>query len=170
MSSKPIIVTHGGAGAPAEFNDGCERACLAGMQALKLNGLDSALRAVIEATVILEDDPRFNAGTGAALRMDGRVEQDAILATSDGRIGAVACIESTRNPIRVARLVMDSPHVMLCGAGATAFARERGHNWHECRTPERIERHKQALERMRTGELRPVEQKWRGFGMSGTVN
>lgn len=164
-----MILTHGGVGAPNEWSDGCERACRRGAEELARGGVDAALRAVIEAAVVLEDDPRFNAGTGANLRLDGSIQQDASVATSDGRLGAVACIESTRNPVRVARLVMDSPHVLLCGDGATAFARERGFPRHDCATPDRIEKHREAMQRLRDGTLRPAEQRWRGFGMSGTI-
>ncbi len=163
------ILTHGGAGSPNEFSDGCEAACRRGAEALAEGGLDAALRAVVEAAAVLEDDPRFDAGTGSYLRMDGGIEQDAIVATSDGRIGSVACLAGTRNPIRVARLVMDSPHVMLCGEGATRFARDRGFPAHDCTTPDAINVHQDAMRRLATGELRPTEQRWRGKGMSGTV-
>lgn len=165
----PIILTHGGAGAPNENSDGPMEACRIGMAHLTDGQIDPALRAVIEAAVVLEDDPRFNAGTGANQRLDGTLQQDALLATSDGRIGAVAAIDSTKNPIRVARLVMDSPHVLLCGAGATQFARFRGIAAHDCTTERTRERHKLALERLKTGEVRPTEQKWRGRAMTGTI-
>src|SRR6266566_3891509 len=78
------------------------------------------------AAVVLEDDPHFNAGTGAALTSDGEVELDA--SCMDGttlRAGAVACVKTVKNPILAARRVCDdTPHVLLCGPGAEAFARE----------------------------------------------
>lgn len=166
---KPIILCHGGAGAPNEHSDGPEAACRVGMAALDAGGVDAALKSVIDAAVVLENDPRFNAGTGANQRMDGSLQQDALLATSDGRLGAVACLDSTKNPILVARLVMDGPHVMLCGDGATRFARARGHPAHDCTTEKSRARHVAALERLRSGELRPTEQKWRGRTMTGTI-
>jgi len=76
---------------------------------------------------VLEDDPRFNAGTGSNLRLDGGlIEMDASVMTSEARFGAVACIQSVKNPILVAARVMDTPHLMLAGDGATAFARKLG--------------------------------------------
>jgi len=78
--------------------------------------------------VVLEDDPFFNAGTGAALTSEGEVELDA--SCMDGttlRAGAVACVKTVKNPILAARRVCDdTPHVLLCGTGAEAFARECG--------------------------------------------
>ena len=78
--------------------------------------------------MVLEDDPFFNAGTGAALTSEGEVELDA--SCMDGttlRAGAVACVKTVKNPILAARRVCDdTPHVLLCGTGAEAFARECG--------------------------------------------
>jgi len=139
------------------------------LETLQKGGLDSALRAVIEAAVLLEDDPRFNAGTGANQRMDGSLQQDALVAASDGRMGAIACIDSTKNPIRVARLVMDGPHNFLCGAGATAFARERGFPAFDCTTEKSRARYEAAKERLKNGTLRPTEERWRGRSMTGTI-
>lgn len=166
---KPIILTHGGVGAPNEHSDGCETACKVGARVLTDGAPDAALRAVIEAAVVLEDDPRFNAGTGANLRVDGSIELDASLAVSDGRLGSVACLRSTKNPIRVARAVMDSPHVMLCGEGATRFARERGFMEANMVTDNAVRKWRAALERLKTQNLKSWEQKWKGRGMSGTI-
>jgi L-asparaginase / beta-aspartyl-peptidase len=167
--SNPIILAHGGAGAPNEHSDGPEGACRAALPLLTDSEPDGALRAVIEAAVILEDDVRFNAGMGGNMRLDGSLQLDAIVATSDGRIGGVAAIEGVRNPVRVARLVMDSPHVLLAGDGATQFARHRGFAEEDVRTEKAIARHQAALERLRTGEVRPTEQRWRGKDMHGTI-
>jgi beta-aspartyl-peptidase (threonine type) len=88
----------------------------------------SALDAAQAAAVVLEDDPSFNAGTGACLTAAGDVELDA--SCMDGstlRAGAVACVKTMKNPILAARRVCDdTPHVLLCGPGAEAFARECG--------------------------------------------
>lgn len=165
----PAILAHGGAGAPNEDSDGPIAACEHGAQFLADGQPDAALRAVIEAAVILENDERFNAGTGANYRLDGSLQMDAILATSDGRIGSVAAIERVRNPIRVARLLMDSPHVMLCGDGATQFAHHRGIADDPPVTEKAKKRLQGALERLKTGEVRPTEQKWRGKDMHGTI-
>ena len=84
--------------------------------------------AVEAAIVVLEDDPTFDAGIGSHLNRDGRVQLDAII--MDGRTlkaGAVAGVERVRNPIRLARRVLEkSGHMMLVGAGAEKFAAENG--------------------------------------------
>lgn len=167
--TRPVILAHGGAGAPNEHSDGPVAACEHSAKFLIDGQPDAALRAVIEAAVILENDVRFNAGTGANYRLDGSLQMDAILATSDGRIGSVAAIERVRNPIRVARLVMDSPHVMLCGDGATQFAHHRGIADDPPLTDKAQQRLEAALKRLKTGEVRPTEQKWRGKNMHGTI-
>jgi beta-aspartyl-peptidase (threonine type) len=88
----------------------------------------SALDAAVAAVVTLEDDPAFNAGVGAALTDGGDVELDA--AVMDGATlacGAVAAVADVRNPVLLARAVMErSPHVLLVAAGASAFARQVG--------------------------------------------
>ena len=165
----PVILAHGGAGAPNEHSDGPLAACDRAAKFLTDNQPDAALRTVIEAAVILENDERFNAGSGANYRLDGSLQMDAILATSDGRIGSVAGIERVRNPIRVARLVMDSPHVMLCGDGATQFAHHRGIADDPPLTDKAQKRLDAALERLKSGDVRPTEQKWRGRDMHGTI-
>ncbi|APR77883.1 Isoaspartyl aminopeptidase [Minicystis rosea] len=119
------ILTHGGAASPHHFSDGCIAAAERARAVLDEGG--DALAAALAATVALEDDPRFNAGTGSNLRLDGRtIEMDASAMSSDGRFGAVACIQSVQNPVLVAARVMETPHLMLVGEGATAFARRLG--------------------------------------------
>ena len=88
----------------------------------------SALDAAVAGTVWLEDDPRFNAGTGANIRLDGHtIQMDAAVMTDEGRFAAVGAIERVKNPVRVARAVMDStPHLFLVGEGATRFAHRIG--------------------------------------------
>jgi beta-aspartyl-peptidase (threonine type) len=125
------VIVHGGAGTrveddPAPYLAGCRAAAEAGLVTLMAGG--SALDAAQAAAVTLEDDPNFNAGTGAALTSAGDVELDA--SCMDGatlRAGAVACVKTLRNPILAARRVCDhSPHVLMVGLGAEAFAREAG--------------------------------------------
>jgi beta-aspartyl-peptidase (threonine type) len=91
-----------------------------------LVGDGSALDAVEAAVRVLEDDPHFNAGRGAALGLDGRIELDAAIMDGRGRAaGAVAGVTTPKNPVSLARAVMEhSPHVFLAGAGADAFAAE----------------------------------------------
>src|SRR5947207_14644662 len=127
----PAVVVHGGAGTrpdvdPSPYFEGTRGAAEAGLRVLLQGG--SALDAAQAAAVVLEDDPFFNAGTGAALTSEGEVELDA--SCMDGttlRAGAVACVKTIKNPILAARRVCDdTPHVLLCGPGAEAFARECG--------------------------------------------
>jgi beta-aspartyl-peptidase (threonine type) len=128
---KPSLIVHGGAWEiPDESVEACRAgirlALEAGWQALRQGG--SAADAVEAATVVLEDDPVFDAGIGSHLNRDGQVELDAIV--MDGKTlkaGAVAGVQRVRNPIRLARRVMEhSDHMMLAGAGAEQFATEQG--------------------------------------------
>jgi beta-aspartyl-peptidase (threonine type) len=128
---KPALIVHGGAwdipdAAVAACKSGCERALTAGWRILEAGG--SALDAVEAAVVILEDDPVFDAGYGSHLNLDGRVECDAIV--MDGstlRAGAVATLQHVRNPVRLARKVLENcPHMMLAAEGAERFAHEQG--------------------------------------------
>jgi beta-aspartyl-peptidase (threonine type) len=129
--SRHAIVVHGGCGrwaakdTPAALA-GVRAAVAAGRRVLVDGG--SALDAVCAAVVVLEDNPLFNAGTGCALNRDGVAEMDAAVMTGeDLRCGGVAAITRVRNPVLVARRVMEAtPHVLLAGTGATAFARQQG--------------------------------------------
>lgn len=91
-------------------------------------GGGSALAAVEAAVRLLEDDPAYNAGTGACLNAEGEVELDASI--MDGATlgcGAVAAVRDVKNPVTLARLVMtETRHVLLAAAGASAFARAQG--------------------------------------------
>lgn len=110
---------------------GVARAAAVGWRVLAGGG--SALDAVLEAVVALEDDPLFNAGTGSVLNADGDVEMDAgVMAGDTLAAGGVACIRRVRNPVLVARRVMEATDcVLLAGAAATAFAREQGFGDHD---------------------------------------
>jgi len=128
-----VLAVHGGAGRLyADPADAAEAArALAGSLRAGFNVLSRgrrALDAVECAVAVLEDHPLFNAGRGAVLTAAGEVELDA--AVMDGRscaAGAVACVRGIANPVRAARLVMErSPHVLLAGAGAEAFAAAQG--------------------------------------------
>lgn len=132
----PVLAIHGGAGTirrlemdterEARYRAGLRRALDAGWKVLRDGG--AALDATEQAVLALEDDPLFNAGRGAVFTHDGRHEMDAcIMSGADTRAGAVACVSGVRNPISLARLVMErTEHVLLCGAGAEEFAREAG--------------------------------------------
>ena len=128
---KPSLIVHGGAwDIPDEAVDackaGCERALAAGWSILNQAG--SALDAVQAAVMVLEDDPAFDAGFGSHLTLDGHVECDAIV--MDGatlRAGSVAALRRIRNPIRLARHVLENcPHMMLVADGAERFAADQG--------------------------------------------
>ena len=128
---KPSLIVHGGAwDIPEEAfeacTDGCRRALAAGWEMLSRGG--SALDAVEAAIVVMEDAPVFDAGTGSHLNLDGRVECDAMV--MDGatlRAGSVACVQRTKNPIRLARKVLEHcPHMMLAGEGAERFGAQQG--------------------------------------------
>ena len=134
--SKIAFAVHGGAGTidrdkmTAEnekaYRDGLEKALKAGYEILQRGG--SSLDAVETAVRLLEDDPHFNAGKGAVFNREGVNELDASI--MDGKTlkaGAVACVRRIKNPISLARLVMEkTSHVMLDRAGAEAFAKEQG--------------------------------------------
>jgi beta-aspartyl-peptidase (threonine type) len=124
------IIVHGGAGIVTPeraegVQEGCKEAALVGWLILQAGG--SALEAVEAAVRSLEDNPMFNAGTGACLTSDGNIELDAgIMEGYTLQVGAVACVELIKNPISLAREVLESPHVLLVGKGAQEFALERG--------------------------------------------
>lgn len=127
----PSIIVHGGAGPIKDSSlqarlDGCEDAALAAWKLLCNNG--NAVDAVETAVIALENNPLFNAGTGSTLNSLGKVEMDA--AIMDGatlRAGAVAAVAGIKNPISLARRIMeDGRHVMLAGEGALFFARQCG--------------------------------------------
>lgn len=124
--SGPLIVAHGGQGSPASRSDGPAAAVDRGFELLARDDADP-LAAAIAAIESLEDDPRFNAGTGANLRLDGRtIEADAAVMDDRGRFGAVAGIAGIRHPVRVAEAVIATPHLFLAGEGAQAFAATLG--------------------------------------------
>ena len=136
-ADRPIaIVIHGGAGviersrmtpeSEASYRAGLAAALDAGYAILERGG--SSLDAVIAAVRTMEDDPQFNAGRGAVLDEDGFAELDAAIMDGNGpRAGAVAAVRHVKNPIELARLVMDkSAHVLLVGQGAEEFALEQG--------------------------------------------
>lgn len=120
------LVVHGGSGAGRQLEDGCRDAAQAGYAIL--HGHGSALDTAVRAVARMEDDGRFNAGSGSVLGLDGAtIEMDAAVMDSCGRLGAVAALRLVRNPVHVARAVCETPHHLLCGEGALRFARAQGH-------------------------------------------
>ena len=157
------IAVHGGAGVvpaaeltpqlDAAFRTGLGAALRAGYAVLEAGG--SSLDAVTAAVVVLEEDPLFNAGRGAVLCADGGHELDAaIMDGADLRAGAVAGLRRVRNPVLLARHLLErSPHVMLAGPGADALAAAEGiecvpNDWFT------TERRRAELERHRAGLAR----------------
>ncbi|HEY4877692.1 MAG TPA: isoaspartyl peptidase/L-asparaginase, partial [Candidatus Acidoferrales bacterium] len=117
---KPSLIIHGGAWdipdeAVEDCRDGIRHALEAGWKILKTGG--AAIDAVQAAVVVLEDDPAFDAGFGSHLNLEGRVQLDAII--MDGaslKAGAIAAVEHVKNPILLARAVLEqSEHMMLVG-------------------------------------------------------
>ena len=131
---RPALIVHGGAWdipdeAVEACQDGMRRALEAGWAILLRGG--AALDAVEAAIVVLEDAPIFDAGTGSHLNLDGRVECDAIVMDGETlRAGAVAAVQRIRNPIRLARAVLENcAHMMLVGEGAERYAKDQGMAW-----------------------------------------
>jgi beta-aspartyl-peptidase (threonine type) len=155
------IAIHGGAGtlpradmsaeAERRYRAGLKEAIDAGFAVLQEGG--TSIEAVTRAVVLLEDNPLFNAGKGAVFTLDGRNELDAsIMDGSTLKAGAVCGLTRIRNPVTLARAVMEkSPHVMLAGAGAEEFASTQGFSFvpqSYFHTPERW----RQLERIRGGD------------------
>ena len=131
MTGRPALILHGGAGARRERDYTREIAHMGEVVAAMKARLDfgvSALDVAVEATVLLEDSGLYVAGRGASPNLAGAYELDASLMDgSTRRAGAVAALQGFRNPVVVARAVMDrTPHVMLAGEGASLFAFDQG--------------------------------------------
>jgi L-asparaginase / beta-aspartyl-peptidase len=156
----PVLVVHGGAWAipddmvVAHLN-GVRNAMAAGWKVLERGG--SALDAVEESVVILENDETFDAGRGSFLNRDGKVQMDALL--MDGatlRAGGVGCVERIANPVRAARKILsESPHVYFVAEGAERFAAEHGIPL--CKNEDLII--PREVERLREYQARPEDQK-----------
>lgn len=173
------LAIHGGAGTirraemtaerEAAYRDGLQRALRRGWEMLRGGG---AALDVVEATVcVLEDNPLFNAGRGAVFTSDGTHEMDA--AIMDGRelrAGAVAAVGGIKNPITLARRVMEeTEHILLCGRGAEEFARAADY---EFAPPEYFYdefRYQQFLEAQRAGEVRLDHSAAKNLGTVGAV-
>src|ERR1700674_2852109 len=155
------MAIHGGAGtlpradmsadAERRYRAGLKEAIDAGFAELAAGG--TSMDAVTRAVVLLEDNPLFNAGKGAAFTLDGRNELDAsIMDGSTLKAGAICGVTRIRNPVQLARTVMEkSEQVMLAGAGAEEFAAAQGFPFvpqSYFHTPERW----MQLERIRAGD------------------
>jgi beta-aspartyl-peptidase (threonine type) len=186
MSSPNIsIAIHGGAGTilrarmttdlQTQYESALTEALNTGYLILESGG--SSLDAVEASVRSLEDCPLFNAGRGAVFNHEGRHEMDASI--MDGRnsaAGAVCGVSSVRNPITLARAVMESSeHVLLCGSGAEAFARTQGLTFEEDAYFYTMARYQQLQEAIAAGRMQldhtdeTIDQKERKFGTVGAV-
>ncbi len=154
-------IAHAGVGTPPKMSDGCRAAVDAALQVLEQNG--DPIEAAAAGVAIMEDDPRFNAGTGSRVRIDGEtVQMDAAVMDSSGKFGAVAAIEDVRHPIEVARAVTKTPHLLLVGDGATRFARSLGMKPHDPGTDEGKKKAKELQGKLLTNDP-SLPEAWRSF-------
>lgn len=180
----PVLVIHGGAGViqadlGADEQAGARNALAAALRAghALLREGRPALDAVVAAITVLEDDPAFNAGRGAVFTHDGHNELDASLMDGATRAaGAVAGVRRIRNPIQLARDVMQaSPHVLLVGEGAEAFAQSRGVEFvdpawfHTDKRWQQLQRARSAAEAAQTAQTPANVDPLRYVGTVGAV-
>jgi len=146
---KPALIVHGGCAAvsaaeEAVRRDACERAADAGWEILLGGG--GALDAAEASIRQLENEPVLNAGTGSYLQADGVARMDASLMSGDGRAGAVVQVPGLRNPIRLARYILEhDAHIMLSGIEATQLGLKLGHESGVVATPQKIAYWQQRL-------------------------
>ncbi len=143
------LIVHGGAGKIEEKEEarrGIEKTLIKGWEILAKNG--KAIDAVCTAVCELEDNPVFNAGTGSVLNLLFEVEMDASIMTSEGHFGACGAIKNIKNPILVARKIMEeTDHLLLVGEGANMFAKAMGFSEYNPKTEKEIEKLKKLIEK-----------------------
>lgn len=153
-----LVLAHGGTASDPKQKDGTDAAVQAGLRLLEKEG---PMAAVVEACSILEDDERFNAGTGSNLRFDGvTIEMDAAVMDSRRNYGAVSCIQQVKNPVRVAAALLEQPDNILGGDGATAFARAIGMKKYDPLTKAAKKRWEDLVEKIRKGEAGDGDNEW----------
>jgi L-asparaginase/beta-aspartyl-peptidase (threonine type) len=161
QTMEALLVGHGGVGGSLTATGAVRKAVRVGTHRLKQGA--SVLEAVARATVVLEDDPRFNAGTGSVYRLDGSIEMDAGVMDSSGRLGAVAAIRRVKNPILVALEIVKSPHMILAGEGAVEFARSHKFDDHDPSSEKARKRLKDMFRRLRSGKVKYYHRAWRKY-------
>lgn len=181
LAATPVLVIHGGAGVEkgslsadeqAAAREAMARALRAGHDVLQQGG--SAVDAVAATITVMEDAPQFNAGRGAVFTHDGRNELDAAIMDGDsGQAGAIAGVHRVRNPIQLAKAVMQhSPHVMLAGEGAEVFAKEQGIALVDpsyFRTDKRWQQLQKALKEEAAGQAHADVETAKHFGTVGAL-
>lgn len=155
---KPVIAVHGGAGTwqPERSQPGLEgvkKAAKTGFDILKNGGM--AVDAVMEAVAVLEDEGAFNAGYGSSLNIEKGVEMEASI--MDGKMleaGAVGLLKDVRNPVRLARMVMEkTDHVLIVGRGAEKLAKVFNFERRSPMTELRLKYHEQQKKALLDGKF-----------------
>ena len=158
LPNRLALIVHGGAGNSLKNIDGCQAAAEAGFTQL-LNG-STSLEAAVTAVTAMENDGRFNAGSGSTLRLDGKtIEMDAAVMDTRNHLGAVASIQHVKNPILVANAVTKTPHWLLVGEGALRFAKMIGFSEHQHLNEKAKAGYKKLMQRMRQD---PENDQWLG--------
>lgn len=171
MKKKIALIAHGGAGGISYAQRrlrGLKKAVSEGYDILSGGG--SSLDAVERAAVILEDTPVFNAGTGSYLNLQGEAEMDASIMTGELKYGAVGVIRDVRNPITIARMVMDkTDHLFLCGDNAIKFARHMGIPYYDPKTREKELIWQRKKKNRESSYFRKIWDYGKYFGTIGAV-
>ncbi len=166
-----VIIGHGGAGGisyPQRRRDGLIKAVSVGYGILTQGG--SSLDAVEKAVEILEDTTIFNAGTGSSLNLKGVAEMDASIMTSEQRFGAVAALKNVKNPIKVARLVMEkTDHFLLSGESAVWFARSMGFRYYNPTTREKERVWRRRRRSLESSYFKKLKDLAKYYGTVGVV-
>lgn len=148
-----IVMVHGGveSNTASPYMKVLQEAALRGTEALQSSPLDAAE----EAVKVLEDSPLFNAGYGSVLNLDGQAEMDAsIVDGATSRFGAVAALRDIKNPVSVARRVLEeTSHVLLAGEGAFKFAIAQGFQQYNCVTPDMEKAWQKAVHSRKSGDF-----------------
>lgn len=110
----------------------------------------------------MEDDGKFNAGSGSILRLDGKtIEMDASVMDSTGRLGMVIGVRDVKNPVLLARAVTETPHVAFSGEGAMRFARQHGFGPFHHVSPKAQARYDKLHRLVKDGKVRTQDKRWK---------
>jgi len=175
-----LVVIHAGVDEVPDVQDGADASARAGAAALRASiergraRLDpGALAAVVAACTGMEEDPRFNTGSGSRLRLDGRtIQTDAAVMTAPAPIGyaAVAGVNGLETPTWVAARLLDSPHRILVGEGARRFAERHG-LFTPARSGDKAARKYEEVRALAAdGRLGEAYDAWTGFDLAASWN